>query len=278
MTPSLATTLVVPCYNEERRLRLSAFDDYLRANPNARVLFVNDGSRDETLSLLCRFCDTHRKSCVVGDLPQNQGKGEAVRQGLLAAIDRGARMVGYWDADLAAPLRQAPLMGEILHRDPETHIVIGIRLPLLGRRVRRQRLRGLLGAASALLTRRLARIPTRDTQCGAKMFRVTDELRRSLAQPFQSRWLFDVELLLRLRDEHHGLESVAYEYPLESWTEQPGSKVGAMSYARALRELVRAAWFRGPTGHIGMNDVKQRDAIQIIGEYRDDLSKLRRAA
>lgn len=239
LTTAHQTVLIVPCFNEERRLRLSAFGTYLRAQPTSHVLFVNDGSTDATLTFLRQFQSTHPGSCSVGSLPQNRGKAEAVRQGLLAAIDAGARFVGYWDADLAAPLRQVPLMEAVLTRDPETHVVIGVRLPLLGHRIRRDPMRRRLGLMAAWTIHALTRLPTRDTQCGAKLFRVTAELRESLRQPFHSRWLFDVELLLRLQTLHHGLDGIAYDFPLECWSEQRGSKVNWATYARALTDVVR---------------------------------------
>ena len=258
------TVIVVPCYNEERRLRFAAFDSYLATRHAAHVLFVDDGSRDGTLPLLLKFQKTHSRSCTAAALPQNCGKAEAVRQGLLAAIEGGARVVGYWDADLAVPLREIERMEEIIHRDPETHLVIGIRLPLLGRRIRRDRLRGSLGLLSALLTRALTRLGTRDTQCGAKLFRVTDELRQALSSPFGSRWLFDVELLMRLRQTDGPLDQIAYEYPLECWAEQAGSKVKSSSYLGAIRELARLSWRYGPFGHSPPATPAEVSELQIM--------------
>lgn len=239
LTTAPQTLLVIPCFNEERRLRLSAFGTFLRGQSTSQVLFVNDGSTDATLPLLQQFRRNHPGSCSVGSLGQNCGKAEAVRQGLLAAINAGARFVGYWDADLAAPLRQVPLMEAVLARDPETHVVIGVRLPLLGHRIRRDPMRRRLGSIAAWTIHAMTGLPTRDTQCGAKLFRVTAELIESLKEPFHSRWLFDVELLLRLKSLHHGLEGVAYDFPLECWSEQRGSKVNWLTYARALTEMVR---------------------------------------
>lgn len=236
------TVLVVPCFNEERRLRFAAFDAYLSEARAAHVLFVDDGSRDETLKLLCDFQRKHMHSCTVAKLPENRGKAEAVRQGMLAALEQGAQVVGYWDADLAVPLREVSLMEAVIHRDPETQLVIGIRFPLLGRRIRRDPVRGSLGRLSSLLTRVLTRLGTHDTQCGAKMFRASDTLRRCLQGRFDSRWLFDIELLMRLRNALGSLTDTAYEFPLECWVEQAGSKIRPSAYLRSLRDLFRLTW------------------------------------
>src|SRR5215212_9619603 len=75
--------LVVPCYNEEKRLNVAAFRE-----SDTHFLFVNDGSSDGTLRLLesLRTSDPQRFSVL--DLERNSGKAEAVRRGILAAIER----------------------------------------------------------------------------------------------------------------------------------------------------------------------------------------------
>lgn len=232
------TVVVIPCFNEERRLRLSAFGSYLSSSNSAHVFFVDDGSNDGTLSLLLRFQRRHPLSCTVAKLSQNCGKAEAVRQGMLTAIHGGAQLVGYWDADLATPLWEISHMQAVLSRDPETMLVIGIRERLLGRRIHRSIARRSLGYLSALLTRSLTRLGTRDTQCGAKLFRATETLERSLRCGFRSRWLFDVELLMRMQRKLGPLRDFAYEMPLDCWAEQGGSKVSTSAYLRSLRDLL----------------------------------------
>ncbi len=48
--------IVVPCYNEEHRLHVSDFVEELSKNPNLTILFVNDGSRDNTLKIIHKIC------------------------------------------------------------------------------------------------------------------------------------------------------------------------------------------------------------------------------
>ena len=106
--------LVVPCYNEEARLNLSAFESFFaQSEPNEiGFLFVNDGSRDGTLALLKGFQAAHPDRVMVLDLAQNSGKAEAVRQGmLLAASQSGVETTGFWDADLATLNRAANRWG-----------------------------------------------------------------------------------------------------------------------------------------------------------------------
>src|SRR5262249_48655478 len=93
------TVIVVPCYNEDARLRGEAFATFLD-RPDVWLLFVNDGSTDGTLSLLHRVRERLGDRAALLDLERNGGKAEAVRQGLLWALAEGADCVAYTDADL----------------------------------------------------------------------------------------------------------------------------------------------------------------------------------
>ena len=97
----LPCTVVVPCFNEARRLDLSQVEALADVS-GSRVLAVDDGSTDATPSCSASSpTPTHRFQVLT--LPANAAKGEAVRPGLLAAIDGGAVVVAYCDADFATP-------------------------------------------------------------------------------------------------------------------------------------------------------------------------------
>lgn len=191
-------TLVVPCYNEASRLPRETFRTFAESTPDVSFLFVNDGSSDTTSDVLKDFCAERPEQFVLLDLPKNKGKGEAVRAGMNDAIAGGAKLVGFWDADLAIPLEDALAMREILRQKPHLEAVFGSKINLLGRSVQRSVLRHLISRAFATLISMALDLPIYDSQCGAKLFRATDDLRAALTDPFASRWLFDVELLGRL--------------------------------------------------------------------------------
>ena len=233
--------VVVPCYNEARRLNTRAFSQF-RANGHwVEFLFVNDGSTDRTLDTLqqmrCGSPDTIR----VHDQQPNRGKAEAVRTGMLEALSADVDYVGFWDADLATPLRALPRFLDVLEEHPAIDVVLGSRVKLLGRVIDRHPWRHYLGRVFATLVSELLRLPVYDTQCGAKLFRATDALRRALDKPFHTSWLFDVEILARLIGaDPEGTNAVAerlYELPLDEWRDVPGSKLTGPAYLRAATSM-----------------------------------------
>lgn len=240
--------VVVPCYNEAKRLEPGAFLSVLSENPDLRFLMVNDGSRDQTMAVLTDLARRGGGRIEVLDLPRNGGKAEAVRRGLLAAVAAGHQVVGYWDADLATPLDAIEDLARVLRRLPDVEVVFGSRRRLLGHRIDRTLRRRIISRICASLARLAVRQPVGDTQCGAKLLRVTDSLRASIARPFTAGWLFDVELFTRISAQTAQRDRAFYEYPLSVWTEIPGSKVtGAAVVKSGLRmlRLIGAVRFGG---------------------------------
>ena len=70
--------MVVPCYNEERRIDVAAFLDFARRHRDVQFVLVDDGSTDGTGRLLAELECEDPKSFVAHDLPRNVGKAEAV--------------------------------------------------------------------------------------------------------------------------------------------------------------------------------------------------------
>ncbi len=231
----MKTLLVVPCYNEERRLDAPAYREFVEANPDVAFLFVNDGSKDGTSALLHKLAAEAPRSTAF-DLPRNSGKAEAVRQGMLRGLETDAQAIGFWDADLATPLPIALEMKDLLERQEALQIVIGSRVRLLGRRIERNPVRHYLGRVFATAVSLLLRLPVYDTQCGAKLFRATPRLREMLEKPFLSRWIFDVELLARFLLAGGTADDI-YEHPLSRWMDVAGSKVRGRDFVTAAKDL-----------------------------------------
>jgi len=213
--------------------------------PDVRFLFVNDGSSDGTLSVLSEFCAAHASRSEVLNLQPNRGKGEAVRLGMLHAMQTHpeAALVGFWDADLATPLSAFPEFREVFDSLPVVDMVFGARIRLLGRHVQRNPLRHYAGRVFATTVSVTLGLAIYDTQCGAKIFRVNELLRQQLAQPFISRWIFDVEILARFLQiwSAQGIlpEEKIYELPLQTWVDVAGSKLKSSDFVRSFTDLMR---------------------------------------
>jgi dolichyl-phosphate beta-glucosyltransferase len=222
---------------------------------------VDDGSRDDTLAVLRNLCAEPAGVGFVVELSPNRGKAEAVRQGLLASLKSGARRVGFWDADLATPLSELPRFCAVLDRRPAVEVVLGSRVRLLGRSIRRSAVRHYLGRVFATGASMVLRLPVYDTQCGAKLLRATPEVHRILEEPFLTRWVFDVEMLARLAQALPAgvsMEQRVYELPVREWTDVPGSKVRARDFLRSGVELLRI-WkaFRGPRARFRLPETEE---------------------
>jgi dolichyl-phosphate beta-glucosyltransferase len=209
------TFLVIPCYNETKRLKLREFEKF----PYTYV-FVDDGSQDGTYDFLLK---NKKSNWYVHKLEKNSGKAEAVRQGVEYALNhveiKKEDWIGFWDADLATPLSEVQNFldyQQIFY--PTAVAVYGSRVKRLGANIKRNWKRYVLGRLFATVVSIIFKIKIYDTQCGAKLFRPV--LAKDIfAKPFISKWLFDVELTLRAQDNE------IVEFPVLSWIDVAGSKV-----------------------------------------------------
>jgi dolichyl-phosphate beta-glucosyltransferase len=238
------TIVVVPCYNEARRLDLPAYGAFLNRCAGAAVLFVDDGSIDKTAALLEQFAEQHAGRVSVRRLARNFGKAEAVRQGMLAAAEQGPKFIGYWDADLATPLSAVNQFRELLIRRPDLSLVVGSRVAMLGRQIKRSWRRHLAGRAFATAASLALGLVVYDTQCGAKLFRAEPAMTLLFKRRFRSRWIFDVEILARLvaAAGRQQAEQMIYECPLDRWTDVRGSRLKPSDFLRAAADLAGIYW------------------------------------
>lgn len=236
----MVDAIVIPCYNEEARLNTASIADFCLENPDIFFCFVNDGSQDNTYDKLIQLRDKIGRHVVVENLPQNRGKGEAIRYGMLSLFKRtDPKTIGYWDADLSTPLEVISEFQEVLSEQCDVQLVTGCRLKRLGANIKRGLLKHYVGRIGATLIAMKLRLGVYDTQCGAKLFRAT-AAKKIFETPFQSRWLFDVEIFARMIDIFgiDKIEKLIYEYPLREWKDKAGSKVTVYDYFRSLYDLI----------------------------------------
>jgi glycosyltransferase involved in cell wall biosynthesis len=239
----LGVALVVPCYDEAERLDVAAFRAFAASRPWLRCVFVDDGSRDTTRAVLAGLVREAPASFELVALERNRGKAEAVRAGVLRALASGAGLVGYWDADLATPLAELDRFRACFAAEPGLEVVLGSRVRLLGHHVERRELRHYFGRVAATCVSQILRLAVYDTQCGAKLFRVTPALHAAFRDPFLTRWEFDVELLARWleapRSGGGDVHGRIRELPLLEWRDVAGSRLRLRDFVRAPLELLR---------------------------------------
>lgn len=232
--------VVVPCYNEERRLRAADFLAFLDAHPDASLCFIDDGSQDGTARVLQTLQHQRPQQIVVLPLTSNRGKAEAVRAGVLHAAASGvAPVIGYWDADLSTPLDEVDRLLSALREQPACAIALGSRVKRMGAHIERRLSRHLLGRVFATCASGLLGFPVYDSQCGAKLCRAT-AVPVLFRDPFLTRWLFDLEMLVRLRNHYGGMpEGLIVEVPLGRWEEVGGSKLKLRDMVQVPLELLK---------------------------------------
>lgn len=241
--------VVIPCFNEGRRLRPEAFLRFAIDNPEVRLLFVDDASTDDTFALLTELAGQAPGTITVLRLPTNLGKGNAVRAGVTHVLRTTEHaLLGYFDADLATPLSELRALKTAMSGRPDTLMAFGARVKLLGRRIERRMARHYAGRVFATASSVTLRLPVYDTQCGAKLLtRKGAEI--AFAAPFISRWLFDVEIFARL-SRAVGLRAAnqrLIEVPLETWVDDGDSRLRLIDMLRVPVELGRIAWEYSPT-------------------------------
>lgn len=210
-------SIIIPCYNEERRLPLEQFHHFLEQGTDTLLCFVDDGSTDATLTVLHTLKRAFPEQVMILANPKNMGKAESIRHAALE-LDKGktSDYIAYLDADLATSLEEC--QGMIAHLKKGKEFVFASRILKIGSVVERKFSRFLAGRIIATCISNILGIPVYDTQCGCKVFH-NRLLPLLFGKPFLSKWLFDVELFSRLLSHYGKQDAIALmeEIPVKRW-------------------------------------------------------------
>jgi glycosyltransferase involved in cell wall biosynthesis len=225
--------LIIPCYNEALRLDFSCID-YLIQHTDACIYFANDGSKDETVSVIQNYLPLNPSRCFLIDYALNSGKANTVYQsvntlGKTTEYD----CVGYIDADFSTPPEEVVRLIRVAQTNP-TGFVIGSRILLLNSGIKRKWHRHIIGRIIISLINLKFKLGIYDTQCGAKFFS-KELIPLAFNKPFYTSWLFDVELFIRLKRKN--LLHTGIEVPVFNWKDVDGSKLSWKSMFKIGREL-----------------------------------------
>lgn len=239
--------VVIPCYNEAERLLSTEFIEFIDRNSGYHLCFVNDGSKDNTLEVLQNLQKGRENYITVYDCEKNGGKAEAVRLGMLHMAARtDLDYIGFLDADLSTDLADFDdLVSTIENSDFK--IVSGSRISRMGANITKESARKVISMTINLIIRTILSMNFKDTQCGAKIFH-KDVIHVSFDKKFITKWLFDVEIFMRMR-LHFGLErakAMMCEKPLKRWIHADGSKLSMKDSIKIIGQLGQIAWsYRG---------------------------------
>lgn len=239
-------SLVIPAYNEERRLPQSLRDiaSFFRFQPRdaataastqpqetLEILVVIEKSKDKTLEL-ARAETANFPAFKIVDNVVHRGKGYAFRSGMLKAE---GDIIIFMDADLSTPLSEVYRFLQHLQEHPETDIVIGSRADARSQIVKKQSwFRRNLGRGFNKFVFLFGIRGIKDTQCGFKAFR------KSAAKEVFSRatldgFAFDVEVLMLAKEMGYKIDVVPVR-----WINSEDSKVRVfIDPLKMLWDLIR---------------------------------------
>lgn len=227
-------SIIIPIYNEEKDLERSIknFSNYLAGqNYNYEIIIVNDGSTDGTGKIVAELIGRIKNLRLI-NLPINQGKGFAVKNGMLVAYGDYRLFI---DADGSTAIEHIDKIWPLFNKGID--IIIGSRNKkdtpgaIVGTRQPYWKI--FLGKCGNFLTRLLLVPNIYDTQCGFKTFtkKATEDIFPKLKI---NRWMFDVEILALARRLNYKIGKIPVY-----WTNSAFSRVGTRGYIISLKEIIK---------------------------------------
>jgi dolichyl-phosphate beta-glucosyltransferase len=234
-------TLVIPAYNEERRLPSSIRDirsffpqSAPDAPPQMEILVVVEKSKDRTVELAREAAAGDPRIQVI-DNQVHRGKGFAVKSGMLKA--RG-EIVFFMDADLSTPLAEVYAFLAHFMQNPETDVIIGSRAEAQSKVMKKQTwLRRNMGRSFNKFVKLFGVRGIQDTQCGFKAFRA-GATREVFTRQTLDGFAFDVEVLMLAQEMSYKIDILPVR-----WVNSEDSKVRILiDPLKMLIDLLKTKW------------------------------------
>ena len=240
--PKKCVGVVIPCYNEEKRLLSYEFKDSVHKNLGYHLCFVNDGSTDNTLSVLKKLKQENPQNISIYNCKKNGGKAEAVRQGILHLVkDQQFDYIGFLDAGLSTNFEYYDDLVKTMESS-DFKIVSGSRISRMSDNSTKESARKIISMTINLIIQIILGLPFKDTLCGAKVMD-REIASKMFNKPFVTKWLFDVELFIRIK-KYFGkteVKSMICEQPLKRWIHADGSKLLMRDSLKIAGQLAQIA-------------------------------------
>lgn len=216
--------IVIPCFNEEKRILTDDFVTFVDQNNDFHFLFVNDGSTDKTLIKLEKLAKNSEQISLL-NLPKNYGKAEAIRKGMETSLAKNEfNFLGYLDADLAIPLNELLRLKKLAETNYE--FVFSSKKDTSDNELEVKFKRYFIGRTLSTMVGLSLKLTIYDTQCGCKM--MSNKIAQVVfKEPFISSWLFDIEIFWRIinRFGRDYLLSSSKEVPVKKLIDRGGSRI-----------------------------------------------------
>jgi dolichyl-phosphate beta-glucosyltransferase len=210
-------SIVIPAYNEESRLPnylVSIIDYFTKRNTSYEIFVVDDGSTDSTCAIVTEYSKQFPNVKLI-QLPQNRGKGFAVKTGMLQAS--GALRL-FADADGATPIIEFARLQKAINNGADVAIASRA-LHDKECSVKGTIHRKIMGSIFNFIVRTLVIRDIYDTQCGFKLFTAESVIKTFPLQNIDG-FCFDVEIIFLCKN--NGLR--IKEIPV-NWADKKVSKV-----------------------------------------------------
>jgi dolichyl-phosphate beta-glucosyltransferase len=228
--------LVIPFFNERSRLKVELLTELSqRAGASLDIYLVDDGSTDgygSEIRVSASILKLNNVQVISSKI--NLGKAEAIRFGANKIVLANYKIFGIADADFSANPEEIMRLAEIAMVASDT-LVFGARVDIGTNLIETSSFRYAQGLLFNKLVTFILGYKFLDSQCGLKFFPVNTELVHAFERPFINRWLFDLEILLRLNKFE---VSSMNEVVLHKWTHTKESKTSFRDLGPILVSLI----------------------------------------
>ena len=228
--------MVVPCFNEEKRIKLNYWND-LTDIPNVRWIFVNDGSTDGTKNVLYKITNA-----TIIDINKNVGKAESIRKGITETYKKNSGesfWVGYLDADSAFEIEDIRKVIKLVYSKSSAYDSYwGSRVALAGRKITRNNLRHILSRILITIFGYKMRDLPYDPQTGFKIFKFNNQQMEIFEKRFETKWFVDLEILIRYQVLEKQIMKI-WEEPVNTWKDVDGSNIRGFELITVVNDLIK---------------------------------------
>lgn len=213
-------SIVIPIFNEEKRIleslfKIKNFLNKIKKKIKIQIVFVDDGSTDNSILLLEQFLKKNKINNKIIKLKKNSGKGSALKVGVLKC---DYTWILTCDLDMSVALYEIIKWLKKKYINNSCNIYFGSRKhkeSMVDAKIYRK----ILGNIFRVIIKVLLKIKIKDTQCGYKLYKNTigKKIFRKLKM---NKFEHDLEIVLNAKSFNQSIT----ELPI-NWIHKSSSKL-----------------------------------------------------